>query len=151
MAGFEPYTWTDEVLEEANGMSAAIGDDIARNFIGNEISALICEVQAWRRANADKTFVSGPNELRPKQRRDSMTPAERQLVAKLMQCRGEFDAMEHAYGMFPTDQHVFDQAICTCKALVMARVAARQTKGLFSRTVDPTAERVMDAEYGPAN
>ena len=63
MDGFEPHKWTAEALEQANDMSAVTGDDIARNFIGNEVNALICEVQAWRRTYPEFEFVSGPNTL----------------------------------------------------------------------------------------
>jgi hypothetical protein len=61
---FRPYDWTDDRLANANDASAAIGGKSARIFSGNEINALICEVQAWRRFSPLWEFVPGVNVIR---------------------------------------------------------------------------------------
>lgn len=63
---FRPYDWTDDALLNANEATAAAGEDHTRIYSGNQINALICEVQAWRRGMSHYVFVSGPNELRMK-------------------------------------------------------------------------------------
>jgi len=61
---FRPYDWTDDALANANDATAAAGSDHTRIFSGNQINALICEVQAWRSVRPQWEFVSGPNLIR---------------------------------------------------------------------------------------
>lgn len=63
MSDFRPYDWTDDALANANDATAAAGSNHTRIYSGNQINALICEVQAWRRSYPDTAFVSGPNVL----------------------------------------------------------------------------------------
>jgi hypothetical protein len=65
-----------------------------------------------------------------------MTPDEIKLVHTLRECRSAFASLEPIYGMFPTDGHVFEQAIETCRKLVMARATMRQFPGLYSAVVN---------------
>lgn len=66
MAGFKPHNWTNEMLEGANDLTAVTGSLTLQSFSGNEVNALICEVQAWRRLYPHLRFESGPNEFRHK-------------------------------------------------------------------------------------
>ena len=60
--------WTDEELADANDGSAACARD-SKFWEVSPVSfnALICEVQAWRRENPSKVFVSGPNMILARQ------------------------------------------------------------------------------------
>jgi len=61
--------WEDDELEDANDGSAACARDGEFWKISpSSFNALVCEVQAWRREYPNQEFVSGPNELRTKQR-----------------------------------------------------------------------------------
>jgi hypothetical protein len=62
-----PKQWDDDELEWINDSSASAARDMDFVKINpSSINALVCEVQAWRRENPTKTFVSGPNEIREK-------------------------------------------------------------------------------------
>ena len=63
MTGFRLCDWTDDMLANANDATAAASGRPTAIFTGNELNALICEVQAWRRENPHKRFVPGPNTI----------------------------------------------------------------------------------------
>lgn len=63
MSDFKTHDWTDDHLCDANDATAAAASAHVRIYTGNEINALICEVQAWRRAYPGDRFISGPNVL----------------------------------------------------------------------------------------
>jgi hypothetical protein len=59
-----PRRWEDDELEAANdGSAASARDGVFWNISPSSFNALVCEVQAWRRANPGKVFASGPNEI----------------------------------------------------------------------------------------
>ena len=62
-----PQTWCDDELELANDTSSAAARGVEFMQISpSSFNALVCEVQAWRRAYPGDQFVSGPNVLTTK-------------------------------------------------------------------------------------
>ena len=62
----KPYHWSDEELEGWNDGSASLTANERISVESYALNALICEVQAWRRHNAEYTFKSGPNTIQPR-------------------------------------------------------------------------------------
>lgn len=60
----KPTTIDDDELADMNdGSAAAASQSEECRVESNWLNALICEVQAWRRAFPHLGFMSGPNEL----------------------------------------------------------------------------------------
>ena len=62
-----PRRWEDDELAAANdGSAASARDDVFWQISPSSFNALVCEVQAWRRENPTRMFVSGPNIIQQK-------------------------------------------------------------------------------------